>query len=124
MNKTLILSVLVLSACASVTSYEPIVDFKGVDRNHYAADLGECQQYAAQVENNAVMGAVVLGLVGAGVGAAIGDSFDRTGDMAAYGATMGAVSGGVGGTADHNYKTQNVIQTCLQGRGYKVLGSK
>lgn len=122
---TLTLAVLSLTACVQQpVVYEPIVDFKKVNRNVYAVDLKECQQYAEQVQNDAAAAGIVMALVGAAAGAAIGDSYGMAGQGAAYGATTGAVAGTAHGQSSYNHGIKEVVDNCLKGRGYKVLGKR
>lgn len=105
-----------LSAC---TSYRPIVDTKGQDMTHYEQDLQECQALAEQVSatGSAFLGAGISAAIGAAIGAIVGN-----GASAAVGAGIGAVSGGAAGGLSGADKQKSVIQQCLAGRGYKVLG--
>ena len=113
-----------LGACAQ--TYHPIVDMKDVDPANYQQDLAECRQYAEQANpaGEAVAGALLAAGLGAALGAITG-SFDgavsvATGAAAgaALGSTVGAASGGA-----HGVKRQiAVIDNCLRGRGYSVLG--
>lgn len=112
---TLLIAALTLSACATQA---PIVDMKGVKTEKYQADLFECQQYAAQRNpaNDAIAGALLGALVGAAIGASIDDSF------ALGTAGVGAVAGTATGAGQGAYDQQRVLNDCLKGRGYKVLG--
>jgi outer membrane lipoprotein SlyB len=107
---------LLLSACASD---DVIVDMKGVNKQKYQQDLAECQVYSQQVDKgkaiakNGTSGAVI----GAAIGAIVGDS-----TSAAQGAGVGAVAGSARGNREAEDKKGRVIQNCLRGRGYKVLG--
>ena len=67
MNKLIAcFSIALLAACAS----DPIVDQRGVDPEQYAIDLGECEQYVAQV--NTTKQAVSRGLVSSVFGGLLG----------------------------------------------------
>lgn len=122
---TFTLALLSLTGCVQQpVIYEPIVDFKKVNRNVYAVDLKECQNYATEVQNDAAAAGIVMALVGAAAGAAIGDTYGMAGQGAAYGATAGAVAGTAQGQASYNNGTKEVVDNCLKGRGYKVLGKR
>ena len=56
-------------------------------------------------------------MIGGAIGAIVGD-----GSSAAKGAGVGAVAGSARGSREAENKKTQVIQNCLQGRGYKVLG--
>jgi hypothetical protein len=113
---------LLLASCAG--SYRPIVDMKGVDAARYEQDLAECRAYANDVNpaGEALAGGVVTAALGAAIGAIAGAFTGSAGTGAAAGAAIGGVTGtatgGVGGAAQQ----QQVIDRCLAGRGYKVLG--
>lgn len=108
--------VLILSACASD---EVIVDTKGVNEQRYQQDLAECEVYSQQVSTGKTIakrgtrGAVI----GGAIGAIVGD-----GSSTAKGAGVGAVAGSARDSREAENKKTQVIQNCLQGRGYKVLG--
>lgn len=107
---------IVLIGCANM---DPIVDKKGVNETKYQQDLAQCKQYAAGINTGAeaskhgAAGAAVGGILGAIVG-------DST--TAGQGAGVGAVTGSVRGARKAEYRKERVIQNCLQGRGYRVLG--
>lgn len=111
-----LLVITTLTACAS---HRPVVDTKGVDMNAYNADLGECQKYAEQVNPaaTAVGGATAGAVFGALLGAAIGGR-----SAAGYGAGIGAAQSGGAGAASGAGKQIQIINNCMAGRGYKVLG--
>lgn len=118
MNYTMVAIVIasILSAC---TNYRPIIDTKGQDMTRYEQDLKECQDLAHQVNatGNAAIGAGITAALGAAIGAIAGN-----GSSAAIGAGIGAVSGGTAGGLNGANKQKSVIQQCLVGRGYRVLG--
>ena len=112
---------LLLFACAgrqSAPGGGPIVDMKGVDPARYQADLGECRQYANQVDVAGQAGTTAAG--GAVVGGLIGAIVDG-GEGAARGAGVGAVGGGAQGTVRGLEERQQVVKNCLRNRGYAVL---
>ncbi len=108
--------------CAS--SYEPIVDMKGVDAARYQADLDECRQYADHVDvgTSAGTGAAIGAAIGAATGAAVGAITGSPGTGAAVGAAGGGTTGLFGGGLRGGEKQRQVIRNCLRGRGYSVLG--
>ncbi len=111
-----------LAGCAH--SYQPVVDMKGVNQQKYQQDLAECRQYADQI--NPVQDAGLDALIGAAGGAALGAATGAAFGSPAYGAAAGAAAGGIGGAAYGGVggaeKQKSIINRCLQGRGYKVLG--
>lgn len=115
------LGALTVAACAS--TYQPIVDMRGVDQFRYQQDLAECRQYAEQV--NPVQDAGLDALLGAAGGAALGAATGAIVGSPAYGAATGAAVGGIGGAGYGGIsgaeKQKSVINNCLRGRGYKVL---
>ena len=109
---------IVLALLAGCVAYRPIVDTRGVDMNRYHADLGECTQYAAQVDpaSNAAAGAAGGAVIGAVIGSLFGSGRD-TRNLA----IAGAVAGGTGGAAGGARVQQDIIRRCMAGRGYNVL---
>jgi len=109
-----------LTGCASTGSnFRPIVDNKGVDLNRYEVDLQECQVYAKQTANagkSAAAGAAAGAALGLAL-ALIGGGGYKKGASAGAGALVGGVSAGAQGETNQ----RNIIRTCLNGRGYKVL---
>lgn len=115
MRKSVIVPVMLLSACAN---YRPIVDMQGVDANRYNADLAQCQQYATQVDpaTHAAVGAAGGAILGAALGAIFGNRQTAGQGAAAYG-LVGATGGAV-----HGAESQvDIIRRCMSGRGYRVL---
>jgi uncharacterized protein YcfJ len=109
-----------LMSCASrrAARGEPIVDMKGVDPVAYNTDLGECKEYADQVNvgGDVATGAATGAVVGGAIGAIFGNS-----NTAARGAGAGAVTGGVSGAGRGLNERNQVVRNCLRGRGYRVL---
>lgn len=116
------LSVLTLSACAS--SYDPVVDPKHTNMANYDRDLTECHALADKVDvlKETFIGVGGGGLLGGAGGAALGAMSGNAGQGAAAGALLGA--GAIGGTGYQAvYLRQlTIINNCLKGRGYKLLG--
>jgi len=116
-----ILSGFLLSGCAS--SYQPVVDLKGVDSNRYQQDLAECRKYAEKVDvaEDAATDTLIGAGVGAALGAAVGAIAGDPGTGAAIGATAGGIGGGAGGVGSSAQRQKSIINNCLSGRGYRVL---
>lgn len=110
--------------CACASAYTPVVDPKGTDMAHYQQDLAECRAVSEQVDtagDSAVNGAIGAG-VGAAAGAALGALSGDSGIGAATGAILGGF-GGSGGTAlESEQRKKKIINNCLTGRGYRILG--
>lgn len=107
-----------LSACATTPEYRPVIDTRNVDMNAYERDLTECKALAKQrdIGQSAAAGAILGALIGAALGGAIGGS-----DYVGYGAGVGAVQGTATGTASGANSQYQIVERCLQGRGYQVL---
>ena len=119
MKSTLaILAVLALAALAACSTYQPLVDTKGIDMNLYAVDLADCQKFAGQVDPaaHAAAGAVAGAVLGAAIGAIFGNRHDAGRGAAAYGVVGAGTGAAEGATAQ-----RNIILKCMAGRGYKVL---
>lgn len=122
---TLLASVLLLSGCASVSGYSPVVDPYS-DRNAYnlSRDYAECEAIAKQsssVGKDLLIQGGTGALIGGATGAAMGAIFGNP----AVGAAAGGALGGLGGAskggfeADERYK--RVFRNCLRSRGHSVL---
>jgi outer membrane lipoprotein SlyB len=110
-----------LAACAGIeelTGNEPIIDTQGVDLASLEQDKLECQAYADQVQVGRQT-ATAAG-TGAVLGGVLGGVFGNS-STAARGAGAGAASGAVQGVGGGLRDRQQVIRTCLLGRGYRVL---
>ena len=111
----LLLGIVLITGCASDPN-KPVIDPEGVDMAQFEADRAKCEQVAQQVEqkagNEAVTGAVVLGLIGA----IFGDS-----ETMQKSAAAGFVSGGAKGLNKTDLERANVVKNCLRSRGYEVL---
>ena len=112
---TIVCVLLLLGACATDPN-KPIIDPEGVDMAQFEADRAKCEQVARQVEqkagNEAVGGAVVMGIIGA----IFGDS-----DTARNSAAAGFVGGGARGLKKTELERARVVKNCLRVRGYEVL---
>ena len=119
---TLAVAMATLAGCAQ--SYQPVVDTKGHDSARYQQDLYECRQYAEQVSPAGK--AAVSGLGGAAAGAALGAITGALvgGVGAGEGAAFGAATGGAVGVGAGAYsgvkEQEQIIDTCMRGRGYNV----
>ena len=105
---------------AYVPAWRPIVDMRGLDPALFEADFGQCQSLAAQqasaaqtAATNAVVGAVLFGLIAAAAG---GDS-----RMVGQSAAVGAVAGGTQGGVDGALSQIQIMRNCMGGRGYVLL---
>ncbi len=107
---------LALTGCANLgAKYVPLVDMQGRDQAQFAADVAQCQDYAAKrinAEHFAIAGAIATGLLGALL-APRGYRNEVAGRAAVIGAAGGAGEG-IG-------TQQGIIQRCMAGRGYVVL---
>lgn len=119
MKTTAITAVALLALLSGCATHVPVIDTKGVDMNAYTTDLGECQKYAEQINPaaNAAGGAAAGAIFGALLGAAIGGR-----GAAGYGAGIGAAQGTGYGAAGGAGKQIAIINNCMSGRGYRVLG--
>lgn len=119
---TLLLTLLVtllLAGCSSQprTPGGVIIDKRGVNPDDYAADLGECGEYADQVRAGEKVATSTAG--GAAVGGAVGAAYKNS--SASKGATAGAVVGAVKGIGSVSRERSQVVKNCLRHRGYTVL---
>jgi outer membrane lipoprotein SlyB len=115
-----VVAALFLSGCAGVASYRPIVDLKGVERVKYQADLEDCKDYGERVNpyEKGFIGAT-LGAVGGLFGnVVLGKSIISQGNI-----VIGSGAGAVYGAGKGMLSQKGVVDTCLVGRGYKVLKS-
>lgn len=123
------MATLSLSACATRgANVVPIIDAPNSPK--LQADLGECQQLAAQRSVNSDV--LESAVIGAGYGALIGSSFggnrrfgfsDRgRGENALAGATAGSVAGAGVGIYRGQQAQANIVYRCMAGRGYRILG--
>ena len=120
MKKLAVCAVVVclVSGCAP-TQYRPIVDY-GTPQGNYDGDLQDCQRLANNVQpaNNVAAGAVAGAVLGALLGRAVGLNGSETARVAAW----SAASGGVQGLAVGSAQWTAVVNRCMVGRGYNVIG--
>lgn len=116
MKKILATLALLLAGCATRA---PVIDTKGVDMGKYTEDLQECQYFASPygAGSSAAAGAGAGALFGALLGAAIGGR-----SAVGLGARIGAVEGLGGGAVAGVAKQTQIVNNCMMGRGYRVLG--
>jgi outer membrane lipoprotein SlyB len=123
-----IVALLVVTGCATYSSWTPTVDTYGYDDRDYrdlSRDEAQCKDLAYRASGGAaeetVKGAAVGGLIGAAAGAAIGAAAGNPGKGAAIGAAAGGIGGGakLGIEADQRYKDAYV--SCMRERGHKVV---
>lgn len=113
---------LTLAGCAS--TYTPVVDPQQTDMTRYQKDLAECRTLAEQIPaaENAATDAVIGGGVGAALGAALGAISGNPATGAATGAAIGGFGGGGAGALNSMDRQKKIINNCLTGRGYRILG--
>lgn len=119
-----VIMALSLTGCAGKVLYQPVIDDKKVDMSAYHGDLKECQDLAQKSYNDALTGAIILGILGATAGSAIGSPVGLGNEYAAMGAAAGAATGAGAGYASDVSKEREIVDNCLKGRGYKVLGRR
>lgn len=106
------------AGCATTgANYVPVVDLKASNKTaeQMGTDLRECQAFATQRANaaqGAMVGAVVLGLLGAAL--APRDYRSNVGNRT-------AIVGAVAGAGEANETQQQIVSRCMAGRGYSVL---
>lgn len=123
LQKTALFAVtLLLAGCAS--NYTPVVDPKGVDMGRYNQDLAECRALSEQVDTS--KDTATNSAIGAGVGAAAGAALGALSGDAGVGAATGAILGGFGGgggtALESEQRKKTILNNCLTGRGYRILG--
>ncbi len=110
-----------LSACAGVgANYQPIID--GPITANYSQDISECRAVAqrrgyinGEVKNDALIGAVLGGLIG------LTDSGNDSENFIA-GALVGGVFGGGGAALNARDERKDIVRNCMSGRGHRVVG--
>jgi len=119
-----VLAIAMLAGCATApTTYAPVIDTQTIvtdtDRSKYSQDLQDCQNYADQID--AARGAANGAVIGAIIGVGVGLLFGLRGQALAQVAGVGALSGGVNVAAEAGRTIMQIVQSCMSGRGYKVL---
>lgn len=123
-----IAALLFTTACSAaqpgLMMYEPVVDLDKVSGSKYQSDLAKCYAYADQVDpiKDALLGTVGGGLLGGALGSALGAMGAGAGRGAAIGATVGGMGLGAKQYGSAYQRQITIIDNCLRGRGYKVLG--
>jgi uncharacterized protein YcfJ len=129
MKKTLpiiIVTGILLSACASQTGWTPTVDNYN-DPNAYriSQDMAECKDLASQASGGTAketaIGAGTGALIGAAGGAALGAIIGNPGTGAAIGAAAGGIGGGANQGINSESKYKNAYNNCMSGRGHRVI---
>lgn len=124
-----LLTATILTGCAggyATSTWSPVVDVygsPGKSPESYQYDLKACQTLAEQRNQvgDAAVGAGVGGALGA-AGGAIGGAFAGSPGLgAAIGAASGAFLGGVSGGYQSNTGRQDIVMSCMMGRGWTVL---
>lgn len=133
MNKllapTLVLSSLLLAACAQTRGYTPAVDTRASTPTANAnldRDTQECEALARQAAGNtateSAIGAGVGGAIGAATGAVVGAVANTD---VANAAMIGGAAGGVGGAIakgyDSNSQYKKAFSNCMSSRGHRVV---
>ncbi len=133
MNKLLtssvVLSSLLLAACAQTRDYTPAIDTRTSNPAATAnldRDTQECKDLAAQASGNTAaetaIGAGVGGAIGAATGAIVGAV---SGSDVGKAAMIGGAAGGVGGAAKQGFesdsKYKKSFRECMRGRGHNVI---
>ena len=116
---TLVFIPVFLVACAGA-QVKPIVDMQGVNQAKYDTDLQQCQACATQ-QDGAMKSGATDAAIGVAAGALLGLVTGGTGSNIAQAAGVGAIVGGGVGLYQGNKAQENIVMTCMRGRGYKVL---
>ncbi|GAB6141189.1 hypothetical protein JCM14076_19180 [Methylosoma difficile] len=125
-SNSLIISSLLLSACASQTGWTPTVDSYN-DPNAYriSQDMAECKELASHASggtaSETAIGAATGGLIGAAGGAALGAIIGNPGTGAALGAAAGGIGGGATQGLSSEAKYKSAYNNCMSGRGHRVI---
>lgn len=110
-----------LSACAGVgANYQPIID--GPITAAYNQDIQDCRALAQQrkyvnndTKNDALIGAVIGGLLGLTESGDDGENF-------VAGALVGGALGGASTAFDARDERKDIVRHCMAGRGHRVVG--
>ena len=133
MNKllasTLIVSSLLLGACAQTRGYTPAVDTRTSASRTNAnldRDTQECQALAEQAAGNtateSAIGAGVGGAVGAATGAVVGAVTNTdAGNDALIGGAIGGIGGAVAKGYQSNSQYKSAFNDCMSNRGHRVV---
>lgn len=119
--KLALLPVLCLaSACATTgANYQPVID--GPVGPNYSADLYACQQLAAS--QGALGGETGQNVaVAAGTAAAGTAIVNNRGTNVRDAAAVGAIAGIAGSALQQERNKEDIVKSCMRGRGYKVVG--
>ncbi|MDG1151733.1 MAG: hypothetical protein P8N42_00030 [Hyphomicrobiales bacterium] len=134
-NIIILLVTFLITSCASVPNYRPVIDTSNIsDKEKYAKDLSDCEQFTNNVDysdeevvaglKGAAVGATVVG-AGAAVVAAAGGIVLAPVALPIAGAA--ALLGGGINSNKTNSKEQKlravVWNNCLKERGYSVLST-
>ncbi len=125
--QSIIVSSLLLGACAQQTGYTPTVDtYNDPNAHNVNQDLQQCQALAERAAGNTMQEAAIGGAVGGAVGAATGAASGAIyGDRAGTGALGGAAIGALGGAAIQGYRSDDkykqAYRNCMRNRGHKIV---
>ncbi len=109
--------ILVLSACAELSDDALILD--GPASPSYQSDLTACEQLAKQSPTGTAEVGVATA-AGAVFGGAVADHEDP--DFLPWGVVLGAAAGWIGAVADQDTERRQIVVSCMQGRGHRVVG--
>jgi outer membrane lipoprotein SlyB len=116
------LSILVTGCAGTGAQYRPIVDVRpGQDVGSMELDLASCQRLAEQKASEAqaaLVGAIGGAVLGIALGAALGGNSGVNTKLGGASAIMN----GVGAAGQASQSRQAVVQRCMAGRGWSVVG--
>ncbi len=126
LTNTLILSTLLLTACAQQRGYTPTIDARNDANAQYInRDMQECEQLAEQAAGNTAAEAAIGTGVGAVIGGAVGAITGAIAGNPAAGAMIGGAAGGIGGATKQGFQSdahyQQAYKNCMTGRGHRVI---
>lgn len=126
MKKALILSLAILSGCASMQSHESVSIIASEDtikNPSYHEYYEVCHNYASRITQDVSKNAMSGALAGAGIASLIGLIVGIDGGYARL-AGLGALSGGLSSAAgtkmSNDQKYKEIMLRCLREKGYEV----
>ena len=125
-NLIVLISGLMLSACAAQSGWTPAIDTYG-DKNaaNIQQDKIECDELAKDSSSDTGeevgKGALIGGALGAAAGATIGAVAGNAGKGAAIGAALGGIGGGGITAWNKSESYKEVFRNCMKNRGHTVL---
>ena len=114
---------MILASCASL---DPVIDLEISETPENAqADIQYCQWLAEEYIADQSAGKAGIGAAGAGIGGAVIPPPDNAPYTQTQGAVGGAIGGAIGGYIAGKMRqrtnSHNLIEKCLEDRGYKIL---